>query len=286
MKKIQRLRLVNFQSHPDTTVHFHPGINSIVGSSDAGKSSLLRSIYWALTNKPDGDWMISHWAKDSAVELDTEDAKIIRTKGTENLYYLDGQKLSAFGREVPSVIKAVADLDSINISRQFDPPFLISMPASQVSEYLNDIIGLSKMDEVVEALAQLKRNASSAVKSHQKRIEELTATLGDDSRLRRVEEMVREKEDLDAYRDSIEKYEESLGALLGRLEVLDGLPSVDLETYERLKEESENVGDIVDILDRYCDRIVRLDKEVAELSEKLTKAEAKAKVCSECGKAL
>jgi exonuclease SbcC len=47
---IQKLKIKNFQSHHDTEIEFGPGINVITGTSDAGKTSILRAIMFVLYN--------------------------------------------------------------------------------------------------------------------------------------------------------------------------------------------------------------------------------------------
>ena len=46
---IERLELIDFESHKNTVVDFSQGLNIITGNSDAGKSSLLRALRLVLT---------------------------------------------------------------------------------------------------------------------------------------------------------------------------------------------------------------------------------------------
>ncbi len=55
---IKSAKLINFQSHIDSLLEFHSGVNSITGQSDSGKSSILRAINWVIHNKPSGDAFI------------------------------------------------------------------------------------------------------------------------------------------------------------------------------------------------------------------------------------
>ena len=45
---VSGLRLVNFRSYCDTTVHFGPGLNVVVGENAAGKTNLLEAAWFAL----------------------------------------------------------------------------------------------------------------------------------------------------------------------------------------------------------------------------------------------
>jgi DNA replication and repair protein RecF len=45
---ISTLRLVHFRSYCDDTIHFHPGLNVIVGENASGKTNLLEAAYFSL----------------------------------------------------------------------------------------------------------------------------------------------------------------------------------------------------------------------------------------------
>lgn len=51
---IKSIELKNIQSHENTRLDFDKGINVIVGSSNNGKSAILRGLYWARYNRPLG----------------------------------------------------------------------------------------------------------------------------------------------------------------------------------------------------------------------------------------
>lgn len=59
---IRSIHLQNLQSHKDTKLEFSDGVNVIVGSSDSGKSAILRGLGWVATNRPAGDEFRSDWA--------------------------------------------------------------------------------------------------------------------------------------------------------------------------------------------------------------------------------
>ena len=48
---IKSVEFQNFQSHKKTILEFVPGVNIIVGLSDAGKSAVMRAIKWCLKNQ-------------------------------------------------------------------------------------------------------------------------------------------------------------------------------------------------------------------------------------------
>ena len=80
---ISKIELKNIQSHKDTTIELDPGINIIVGSSNNGKSTIMRAINWVTYNRPLGiDTLASHWILDKKGNLkDTMSASIFTDDG-------------------------------------------------------------------------------------------------------------------------------------------------------------------------------------------------------------
>ena len=60
---LQTIQIHNFQSHENSQLDLSPGINTLVGDSDCGKSAVMRAILWAITNSPQGDAYVSDWTK-------------------------------------------------------------------------------------------------------------------------------------------------------------------------------------------------------------------------------
>jgi exonuclease SbcC len=55
---IKKVTLKNFQSYSDHTVEFTSGLNVLEGTSDSGKSAILRAISFVLHNSPRKDSFI------------------------------------------------------------------------------------------------------------------------------------------------------------------------------------------------------------------------------------
>ena len=154
---IQKLKIQNFQSHKDTTLDFHPGVNVIVGASDSGKTAILRALRWLIWNRPNGEDFRSDWGGDTVVEITVEGGFIIsRVKGKENLYkrweeHPDGvdKELKAFGTKVPEEIQKALNIDDTNLQKQFDSPFLISSSPGEVAGYFNQVAHLERIDSSI-----------------------------------------------------------------------------------------------------------------------------------------
>ena len=151
---IQKLHILNFQSHRDTALEFHPGVNVIVGASDSGKTAILRALRWLIWNRPNGEDFRSDWGGDTEVHLTVDDVEIRRVKAKENGYAIqqpDGRwkVLLAFGTKVPEDIQKALNIDDTNLQKQFDSPFLISSSPGEVAGYFNGIAHLERIDSSV-----------------------------------------------------------------------------------------------------------------------------------------
>lgn len=163
---IQHIELKNFQSHDDTVLDFHPGINVIVGESDTGKSAIMRALIWLINNRPSGGAFISHWNKNKKTGEAIEPTLISAVIGDKiverfkhkdaNGYKIGDKVLEAIKQDVPEVVSQLLNLEDINIQRQMDPPFLLSVSDGDVARYLNRMIRLDLIDRVLSS-AEAKR---------------------------------------------------------------------------------------------------------------------------------
>lgn len=159
---INALRLKNFQSHEDTKIKFDPGVNVFTGSSDSGKSAILRAINLITNNKPGGSAYISKWSDSCEVQLFTDDHKIERKKTkSKNYYTLDGSEFHAIGSAVPSQICDIMNMNELNFSYQMSSPFMLSETSGEVARKLNKIVNLEKIDKAISHMNRKIRESSS-----------------------------------------------------------------------------------------------------------------------------
>ena len=162
---INKITIENFQSHKKSELDFVPGINVISGQSDNGKSAIIRAIKWAMTNRPTGDFMCSHWSRDdskkpTSVTLELDNCTVTRIKNkTKNTYVLDEQEFTAFGSEVPDVINKALNVESFNLQNQLDSPFLLSSSSGEVASYLNKIADLDIIDTSLSNIQKWTKEA-------------------------------------------------------------------------------------------------------------------------------
>jgi len=180
---IQSLRIKNFQSHKDTAIEFHNGINAVVGSSDQGKSAVLRALLWAVNNRPSGtDDILSHWARDEkgkiiegmAVGIRTNHGNVTRQRTEKDNEYVlfdssfegrEAKIFKAINRDVPQDIQDFFRLTDVNIQTQHDAPFLLSASAGDVAKYFNKIVRLDIIDKVLSGVESKRRDQNKKIKT-------------------------------------------------------------------------------------------------------------------------
>jgi len=126
---IKSLTIKNFQSHKNSQLDFSDGINVITGSSNCGKTAIIRALNFVITNRPQGLAFKSSFAdkkETCKVSLVINNQEIIREKNTSiNQYQVGGSLFDTIGNDVPSEISSAINMSDINISTQFEKHFLL-----------------------------------------------------------------------------------------------------------------------------------------------------------------
>lgn len=203
---INTLKLKNIQSHKDSEFNFSKGINCIVGSSNNGKSAVLRGLNWAIYNRPLGtDILLSNWAYDKkgkqieemSVEVEKDNSTLIRKKSaSENSYYVDGEKLEAIKTDVPEDVEKFFKLSDTNVQKQMDQPFLLSLTSGQVAAYFNKVVRLDVIDKVLSNVESVRRKTKSKLEETEEKIEEYEKQLEDFTWLESVEKLIKKYENI------------------------------------------------------------------------------------------
>lgn len=179
---IKSIELKNIQSHENTRLELDKGINCIVGSSNNGKSAILRGLYWARYNRPLGiDTLASHWALNDKGDLKSEMAVTIendfgivtrkRTK-SENQYIVNGEILNVVKSDIPSEVEQILNLSDTNIQKQLDEPFLLSKSSGEVAKYFNKVVRLDVIDKVLTNAETTRRKTQNDIKNIQMQIKD------------------------------------------------------------------------------------------------------------------
>jgi exonuclease SbcC len=249
---ISLLEVINFQSWKRGVFHLHQGVNIFVGTSDSGKSSIVRAFDWVLkNNKPSsGDAFRSDWGGDTKIIAHIDDHNLIRKKtNTKNLYKLDKGTFKAFGQGTPEEVDKLVNLSDINWQRQHDSPFLLSKTPGEVARVLNEIVHLEKIDSSLTAATSKLRSLNQDLRTEEEEVTELRAKLKSFSYLDDMEEEI----------SVLAKIEKKVTSLDSDKIVLETI----LEKMEGMREELEEANKILKA-EKEVKRLVELERELAQ----------------------
>lgn len=194
---IERLDLKNFQPWEKLTVKFGQ-ITTIIGPTDAGKSSIIRALAWLFLNQPSGKSMIREGTKEAGARTKVAGHMLVRKRNTTSLneYKLDEEKLKSFGQGVPKAVEETFRVSERSFQMQTDPHFWVSMKPPELARELNRIVDLDVMDQHMADIAKQRRAADAR-----------QSLIGE--RLQDAEQELSELPDLEAARARFEKLQEA-----------------------------------------------------------------------------
>lgn len=181
-QEIKSIELVNIQKHKHITLSLS-GINVLIGETESGKTSILRGILWHILNNTSGEKLLNNdGAKACSVTITCGDDVVSRNwSKTENTYTLNGKKFSAIRTSVPDEVSKLYAVDSVNIQRRRDVPFMVYYKDTECAKQFGDMLDVSEIDRTIGAsnahVRELKTECdalSAAVSSGEKELEELS----------------------------------------------------------------------------------------------------------------
>lgn len=166
---IESLHLVNFESHKDTTIEFSPkGITSITGTTDSGKSSIVRAIRFVVSNEPKGSDFIRYGQKRASVRMKMSNGyEIVRTRTNSSAgeyIVIDPSGVATdfkgFGNDIPievlnahqmpKVELATGVNRSLNTAFQLDGHFMLSDSPLQRAAAIGRLTGVHLVDGAIK----------------------------------------------------------------------------------------------------------------------------------------
>jgi len=268
---IKSLEIKNVQSHKNSRLEFSPGINALVGTSNNGKSAVLRALIWAITNRPLGtEILLSNWAYDSkgkqneemSVTVEKENSTLTRRKTkTENEYVINDEVLEAIKTDVPEDVKNFFALTETNIQRQQDAPFLLSLSSGKIAEYFNRIVRLDIIDRVLTNAETTRRKMKNRFESAEEDEKKLESELEKYNWLESVEKLI------EKYKVVNGKFEEVYERREILQESVEQFEEIDKKKFPDFKSEKEIIKNI-EKLETESDL---LDEQIESLSESISK---------------
>ena len=252
---IKKVAIQNFQIHKQTELEFKEGMNVIAGSSDNGKSSIIRAIRWVLMNRPTGFAFHTHGAKDdTAVCVVFGDNECVtRHKGEKNSggYHYRQNTFAALRTDVPPEIQRVLNLSDINIQSQHDPYFLLQDSPGEVAKKLNIVAGLGIIGDTIKKANNVVRDRKEIVGSLVKQEANYKAMFDKYSwayeEQDNVSQLQRDVQQYKAIRDSIEAIKQRMDrreALLRKCKTISDSIEEHKAEYEQLRQELEKINQL------------------------------------------
>lgn len=225
-RKLKTLILRDFQLHTHTVIDFTDGLCTIVGSSDNGKTAILRALSWALFNEPIESEIVQHNKKHCEVEIHFQDGGIfIRKKGKN----LNRAEIKRPEDEQFTIFKNFADkypeelveflgnppksekLGNIPYSKQSKKLFIIDESPTHLPGILADLIGVSDIEEAARKTAGDSKSFDKTIKSLEKDIEDITKQIdenyvGLDDNLKLIEQINKILDEIDILENTIDHY--------------------------------------------------------------------------------
>jgi len=190
---LDQLILKNHESWVDGIFDFHPGVNMLIGLSDAGKSSVLRAIKLVADNEPNRNKADGNPVFKNDTASDKEDASVqmifannvsvSRIKGKSTNQYnlqIDNNKIQefkAFASIIPDEINDAVGLNEVNIQKQKELPFLISQNSADRGRFFNQVAGLDNIDKSQKYANSKVLEAGREATACEKEIERVSAEI-------------------------------------------------------------------------------------------------------------
>ena len=272
----------NFQSHKKTELEFVPGVNVLIGPSDAGKSALFRAIYWPISNRPLGDSFRSEWGGDTKVELHFSEGNTVERfrSASKNSYILNGEELEAFGTNVPEEVEKAIGMDSCNIQRQSDPPFLLYNTPGEAARMLNRAASIDDIDLARDGIAKSLNKINTGIKYDEKQLKENSQKMEQYEDLPEIEKRIEHVERLEEQRAKISGRTASLKRMVSRA----GQVEYELERTKYVSAALEKTTTVEKAIYTYqtekakSQQLIRLVKRAKEIQKYLKQTEGTEKV--------
>lgn len=177
---LEEVRIRHFQSHEDTVLRLHPGVNSLEGDSDSGKTAIVRALRFCTDNASRGIVDASFWVQnrdgddilrgeECSVTVTMDGGKSVTRKRTQkfNGYVTEvggrTETYEACRKDVPKDVTDLFNLSAVNSQRQEEGPFFLSdawTPGAR-ARYVNSLVKLDDIDRAIQACSAMARENSA-----------------------------------------------------------------------------------------------------------------------------
>ena len=290
---LEWIELINFQSHAKTLVHFVKGTNVLAGSSQNGKSAIIRALIFNTMNQPTGasKYIVKIGQKETTVRTGWSNNKIIErvvSRSGTNVYRLyEGTRedhvlineYTGFGRGVPSEIQEahgmypMANGTYFQFGHQLESAFMFNLSASQKADMLGNLDAMAKVDEELTKINQdiLNENKEKKRLAEQETelTEELEKAVAEQKRLKeKVATLKVLKEGVQSKQETLLKMQNLLTDIVQKeIEINKAETMIKKATFviENWNPDLETKHAMIIELTRYIQSIERIDRELSQI---------------------
>lgn len=263
---LEYVELKNFQKHEYKRVDFNEHITYITGLNGDGKSSIIRAIIWVAMNEGDsksyrrtyvdGDKL--KVTQETSVEIGIDGHTVKRVlSSSKNEYWVDGVKCTGFNRGVPVEVEKLFKMQSLNVSEQFSPLFLVGESSGgAVAKALNEVASLEEMDTLSATVNTHLRESNGKLEGVSKSLTEAEEQV---NALSVYSDLLTEADELEKQyiactdsteTDSLKELLDKMSSLPSLNEVKSILSNLDYMCTATESFEMEDVSDLKVILDK------------------------------------
>ena len=240
---LEKIELTNYQGHEKSVIKFSPGVTVLTGSTDSGKSSIIRALGAVCFNNLAGESEIRNMTEMFNVKLFVDGHTIERERGKENLYRLDGKDLKAFRSDVPDDVSVLLNMDEGNMQGQDDPYFLLSDSAPEVGRKLNAVVNLEQMSETMQTVEQRRKTVNKEIETDNFKINQFIAQISELDWIEICELEIDEYERFFTIWNRNRETIESIGQMIDEIITIDK----EMGTYENLDIQLELIAVLEDL---------------------------------------
>jgi predicted ATP-dependent endonuclease of OLD family len=247
--RLKNLLLENFQIHKELMLEFSPGVNTLVGESDAGKSAVIRAMDLLLRNQPRGGEELyqSDFSDDPlSIILEDDAGNILERK--ERLYKLNGNPIKAYGTTIPDQIIELFPMKDINFQFQLEPYFLVLETGGKAAEILNRATGFSEQEIIID---EIKKRTSDSRKLVKTLIDQKNKCLDSIDKLKSVPHLIMKTKAVIQLEKEIEKSNEKINILEETM--------IDLVRVKEEYAKYTNLDDFKKDLEKICEAESKID---------------------------
>ncbi|MCW4026510.1 MAG: AAA family ATPase [Candidatus Bathyarchaeota archaeon] len=278
---IERLELINFQSHKHSVLEFGK-FTVLTGGSNSGKSAVLRALAGVLRNDSVNDY-VTHGEKELTVVVHMDSGDVVtwnKGSGKNNYFvkYADGktEEFHKVGSDVPEEVAQVLGAGPItmegggrlhiNLHEQLESPFLVSKEYTPgfAAKIFGEITSAAKLQAAVAEGNKMLRSDNATLKTRKKDLGEYQHRVEDFSMLGLAEESLKQAKDKWKQAEALEKSIEELSKQIEFVKKAGPAIEEKEKLVERLRPAAKTS---LEDLSRSSESLGRVEKKVRSLVE-------------------